>query len=659
MNSGNNKAAASCPLVIDRYLPQHERGINESYTSALSGIPPNRREVVKWMLEWVVCAARPLTLTELREAVGLKTGPGGVIGYINELDGLVKLADQDQTVALANQSVKDYLLRQAIDVDIVLESFRIVEAKAHARIAQRCAEYLRTPGCLDKGPVNPQHASAADTVKMNKYPLLSYSVRFWPMHARLSDPDLINWNDPFFYGNNMMTLVHWLSSYGKVNSFKNGRPSTLMQIAAYFGIWGLGRNIIKKKRNWLWRRSIVNKANSYGKTPLWFAVSEGHGALVQLLLGEGGAQVDKRRFDNDNTPLSEAAALGHLSMVRLLVDNGAAIDVHARNGMTPLHEAADKGHEVIVQLLLSKGAAINLVDQWSRTPLRLAIEGGHEPIVRLLLDKGAMLQTYKNRDGNIPPLMENALRIAVERGHQAVMQLLLERGAPVNILSDDYLKDEKTLLHLAAAGGHDGLIQVLLNLGLDVNSKNKYGQRPLHLAAHGGHEAAAKLLLSKGAILDARDIYDITPLHEAEMGDYKALPVMRLLLERGAAVNARNKWGSTALEHAAGRGFGAAAQILLENGADVNATNAKGETPLHRAGGNLEIVRLLLDHGALVNVKDGNGDTPLWIAAGRGGEAAVQLLLDRGAATDTHEWDSSPPRTPMRMAKMARMAQGP
>jgi ankyrin repeat protein len=143
------------------------------------------------------------------------------------------------------------------------------------------------------------------------------------------------------------------------------------------------------------------------------------------------------------------------------------------------------------------------------------------------------------------------------------------------------------------------------------------------------------------------------------MGDYKALPVMRLLLERGAAVNARKKCWSTALEHAAARGFGAAAQILLENGAVDNATNAKGETPLHRAGDNLEIVRLLLDHGALVNVKDANGDTPLWIAAGRGGEAAVQLLLDRRAATDTHEWDSSPPQTPMRMAKMARMAQDP
>ncbi len=69
----------------------------------------------------------------------------------------------------------------------------------------------------------------------------------------------------------------------------------------------------------------------------------------------------------------------------------------------------------------------------------------------------------------------------------------------------------------------------------------------------------------------------MTPLHEAAAMGH--LEVARLLLERGADVNAKNKHGFTPLHFAAGIGHTDVAKLLLEHGADVNAKDEHGRTP--------------------------------------------------------------------------------
>ena len=94
---------------------------------------------------------------------------------------------------------------------------------------------------------------------------------------------------------------------------------------------------------------------------------------------------------------------------------------------------------------------------------------------------------------------------------------------------------------------------------------------------------------------------------------------LRLLLE-GADVNARSKFGETALLQAARYAYKdreAAPKIvllLLESGADINAqTTPDGETALMRATyyGYREIVRILLDNKVHVNLRRTNGNTVL------------------------------------------------
>ena len=77
--------------------------------------------------------------------------------------------------------------------------------------------------------------------------------------------------------------------------------------------------------------------------------------------------------------------------------------------------------------------------------------------------------------------------------------------------------------------------------------------------------------------------------------------VVRLLLERGADVNAAETWrGQTSLMWAAGEGHAHLIPTMLSYGADVHARSKKGWTPLLFAvrEGEVDVVQTLLEAGA-------------------------------------------------------------
>jgi hypothetical protein len=119
---------------------------------------------------------------------------------------------------------------------------------------------------------------------------------------------------------------------------------------------------------------------------------------------------------------------------------------------------------------------------------------------------------------------------------------------------------------------------LLLDHGADPNALNKTWQTPLMAAAFSGNEKLVKVLLDHKANVNIGSKGGTTALIYA-----RTMPVIKLLLAAGAAINDREIDGKTALYYATQRGDADGVNALLEAGANVNAKDDKGMTALSLA----------------------------------------------------------------------------
>ena len=168
---------------------------------------------------------------------------------------------------------------------------------------------------------------------------------------------------------------------------------------------------------------------------------------------------------------------------------------------------------------------------------------------------------------------------AIKRDHRHTVEALLQRGFDPNTVDEsgqpgiiaalliesyevagalaasDRLQLEatnssgETALMMASLRGQSALVQRLLQRGAAVN---RPGWSPLHYAATAPDEAPMKLLLARGATVDARSPNGTTPLMMA--ADYGPSACVDLLLAAGARVDLKNDLGLTAVEFARQRG---------------------------------------------------------------------------------------------------------
>ncbi|MCX5827124.1 MAG: ankyrin repeat domain-containing protein [Deltaproteobacteria bacterium] len=108
-----------------------------------------------------------------------------------------------------------------------------------------------------------------------------------------------------------------------------------------------------------------------GNSALIHAVANGHERIASVLL-HITKQPDDVEPEKGFTPLLLAATDGHTAMVRLLLEHGANPNMKNFDGVTALHNAVFEKQIDIVKLLLEYGADPTIKDRFGNTPIDLA-----------------------------------------------------------------------------------------------------------------------------------------------------------------------------------------------------------------------------------------------------------------------------------------------
>ncbi|XP_074659505.1 ankyrin repeat and SOCS box protein 8-like [Tubulanus polymorphus] len=157
-------------------------------------------------------------------------------------------------------------------------------------------------------------------------------------------------------------------------------------------------------------------------------------------------------------------------------------------------------------------------------------------------------------------------------------------------------------------GGNDD-VEYLLELGADVNCTHGM-LMPLHCACMVCEIETAKLLIARGANVNAVDGYGRAAIHYAAEKDTQCIDI---LAENAANLDIPDGNQARALHWASFKNNVECVKRLLSYGADVNSQDFNRDSPLSWAAHktNLETIRILLDYNADVSLTNFNGQTAL------------------------------------------------
>jgi ankyrin repeat protein/truncated hemoglobin YjbI len=336
--------------------------------------------------------------------------------------------------------------------------------------------------------------------------------------------------------------------------------------------------------------AVAGRRGLHSRTLVWVATYRNRPKILELALKAGG---------DCNTPACDPV---HATMACDHVRMGTGVAV------TPL-AIAKKWRPALVEPLGAHGA---------KDDVFTAAWLGDLPALRGQVERHPGLVNATDPADDFQEV--SLLCHAVSGGSVEAVRLLLERGAEVE-------RHSGQLLTLAVLMDRADLVKLLIAHGADAGRAGFLGR------LDDAERPVADLLIARGKKVPS------WMLPRACRPDVSSneLHRVRVLLDYGARVDDRGRYGLTALHYAVRGGKLPLIKLLLERGAPADALDEDGLTPLlHLAktrskADPVPVMELLAASGATIDARDETQGTLLMHFARRGHAGAVQWLLAHGA----------------------------
>ena len=154
---------------------------------------------------------------------------------------------------------------------------------------------------------------------------------------------------------------------------------------------------------------------------------------------------------------------------------------------------------------------------------------------------------------------------------------------------------------------------------------NTVGLVPLHVAVKSNDFFGVLFLIRNGADINIQSSEKLeTPLHLASK------KIINILIQKGANVNAKEKFSLTPLHYAVCDNLISIAKILIANGAQIDFQDENGWTPLVITvfKNHFKLFQFLVKEGANIEAKDQFGNSTLHYAAEENKTLMVEQLIE-------------------------------